>query len=318
MKYILFAAAVSLFGMTSAPTDKIEFEAPESYPEGVVYNASTNSYYVSSARFGTIGKVSPDGKYSEFYKDNSLKSTYGLKVSADGKRLFACVSDANYSKFKSADTYRKMARLVSIDVKTGKKLSDVDLSKLFNGKHFANDLTLDDKGNAYITDSFSNVIYKVTADGKASLFCQSDMFKTNGVGLNGIAWHPGNFLLVSSSGKGCVFKVDANNPSNVQKVKLDQFFINADGLLLTDKNTLVLVQNGSVNKVYELASADNWASAKAKRATTLEQRLSYPSTATANKAEVWVVEAKFNELNDSTSVPSKKFSMQKADFKPMP
>ncbi|RZJ73237.1 gluconolaconase [Flavobacterium sp.] len=318
MKYLLFAAAVSLFGMSSAPTDKIEFEAPESYPEGVVFNASTNSYYVSSARFGTIGKVSSDGKYTEFYKDNSLKSTYGLKISSDGKRLFACVSDANYSKFQSPDTFRKMARLISIDLKSGKKLSDVDLSKLFNGKHFANDLTLDDKGNAYVTDSFSNVIYKVTPDGKASLFSQSELFKTNGVGLNGIAWNQGNFLLVANSGKGCVFKVDVNNPANVQKVKLDQFFINADGLLLTDKNTLVLVQNGSVNKIHELVSTDNWVSAKVKRATTLEQRFTYPSTATSNKNDIWVVEAKFNELNDSTMVASKKFCIQKANFKPVP
>ncbi|MBD3581709.1 SMP-30/gluconolactonase/LRE family protein [Flavobacterium selenitireducens] len=318
MKYLLFAALVSLFGMTSAPNDTIEFEAPESYPEGVAYHASNNSYYVSSARFGTIGKVSPDGKYSELLKDNALKSSYGLKISADGKRLYACVSDANYSKFKSPDTYRKMARLIAIDLKTGKKVSDVDLSKLFDGKHFANDLALDNKGNAYITDSFSNVIYKVTPDGKASLFSKSEKFKTNGVGLNGIVWNAGNFLLVASSGKGCVFKVDVANPANVQMVKTDQFFINADGLLLTDKNTLVLVQNGSVNKIHELGTSDNWASAKVKRATTLEQRFKYPSTATANKNDVWVVEAKFDELNDSTTVPSKKFSIQKAKFQAVP
>lgn len=317
MKNLGYIVCLGLVAATSAPESKVEFSARESYPEGVAYSAKDNVYFVSSARFGTIGKVGADGKYAAFYEDPSLKSSYGLKLSADGKILYACISDANYSKRASPDTFRKMARLVTIDAKSGKKLSDIDLSKLFAGKHFANDVTLDNKGNAYITDSFSNVIYKVDANGKASLFAKSDLFKTEGVGLNGIAWHSGGFLLVDSSGKGSLFKIDIANPANVQKVRVDQFFLGADGLLLSDKNTLTLVQNGGVNKIHELQSSDNWASAKVK-ANSGEQRFTYPSTATAKDKEVWVMNAKFNELNDSTNVPSEKFAIQKVNFVPVP
>jgi hypothetical protein len=38
------------------------------------------------------------------------------------------------------------------------------------------------------TGSFSPVIYKVDANGKASVFIQSDFFKCHSVALNGIAW----------------------------------------------------------------------------------------------------------------------------------
>lgn len=315
---MISAIAIITAAMAIAPLQKIEFEAPESYPEGVAYCPKNNTYYVSSARLGTIGAVSPEGNYKAFYQSPELKSSYGLKIHPDHKRVFACIGDANYSKFTSPDTKKKMARLIAIDIKSGKKVLDVDLSGLVPGNHFANDLTFDKKGNAYITDSFANVIYKVALDGKASVFAKSALFKTEGVGLNGIAWNPGNFLLVASSGTGSIYKVDLGNPANVQRVELPQFIMNVDGLLLTTPNVLTVVQNGGSNRVYELESNDNWKSARIKSATGLEDRFAFPSTATANGKDIWVMNAKFNELNDSTAVPSKKFVIQKADFKMIP
>lgn len=316
MKYLLSLSLLAL--LAKEPTQRIEFEAPDSYPEGVVFDAAANVYYVSSARTATIGKVAGPGSYAPLFTDNSLKSSYGLKLHPDGKRLFACISDANYSKFTSPDTRKKLARLIGIDTKTGKKVSDVDLSKLLPGPHFANDLAFDDKGNAYVTDSFANAIYKISPDGKASVFSNSPLFKTEGVGLNGIVWHPSGYLLVDSSGTGAIYKVGGKDGTNVRKVAIDQFFMNADGLLLLADGALVLVQNGGVNKIYKLESKDNWASARIKEVTLAEDRFTYPSTATSNKGTVWVMNAKFNELMDSTAVPSKKFAIQKAVFKPVP
>jgi hypothetical protein len=310
--------SILAFMVLAIDNRKIEFEAPEAYPEGVAFYPKNNCYYVSSARLGTIGKVTADGKYAPFYQSQDLKSSYGLKVHPDQKRLFACIADANYSKFSTPETHKKMARLIGLDLATGKKVVDVDLAELVPGFHFANDLAFDKSGNAYVTDSFANVIYKVTAGGVASVFAKSDKFKTEGVGLNGIVWHPDNFLLVASSGTGAVFKVPVNNPSDVTRVKLPQFFMNADGLVLNDPKTLVLVQNGGSNRIFKLQSNDNWASATVQSATKFEDRFAFPSTATANKDEIWVMNAKFNELNDSTAVPSKKFTIQKAEFVMMP
>ncbi|MEL1243948.1 gluconolaconase [Flavobacterium sp. DGU11] len=299
------------------PTARIEFEAPGAYPEGIAYDKASNVFYVSSARLGTIGKVDRSGKYTALYTDAALKSTYGLKVHPDGKRLFACVGDANYSIYSTPDTKKKMARLISIDLKTGKKLADTDLSKLVPGEHFPNDLTFDDKGNAYITDSFAHAIYKVDASGKASVFSKSDLFKTAGVGLNGIVWHPGGFLLATGNGQGCLFKVDINNPGNVTKVKIDQFFPGADGMLLNDANTLTLVQNGGVDKIFRIKSTDNWVTAKPAEATLAGDRFKYPSTAAIAGNETWIMNANFSELGEGNNVPSKKFDIQMAVFRPV-
>lgn len=300
------------------PTARIDFNAPEAYPEGIEYDSNSDVYFVSSARLGSIGKVTPAGVYSTLINDPAFKSSYGLKVHPDGKRLFACIGDANYSKFTSPDTRKKMARLIGIDIATGKKTDDIDLAGLVPGEHFANDLAFDSQQNAYVTDSFSNVIYKVTPSGKASVFADSPLFKTKGIGLNGIVYHPSGYLLTVSSGTGALYKIDLNNPKNVVKVSTEQFFINGDGLLLTDNKKLVVVQNGGSDKIYELTSEDNWSSAKLSASTLAADRFTYPSTATRAKDKVWVMNAKFSELTDSTSVPSKKFAIQHARLMPLP
>ncbi|MCY0977318.1 gluconolaconase [Chryseobacterium wangxinyae] len=315
---LCFLMAGCASAIPDQPTARIEFLAPETYPEGIAYDSISNNYFVSSARLGSVGKVNPAGIYTSVLSDPSLKSTYGVKVHPDGKRLFVCVGDANYSKYTSPETRKKMARLIGISLTTNKITDDIDLSKLVEGKHFANDLTFDIEQNAYVTDSFSNVIYKVSPKGVASVFADSPLFKTEGIGLNGIVYHPSGYLLTVSSGTGAIYKIDLKNPKNVTKVATEQFFINGDGLLLSGNQKLVVVQNGGSDKIYELTSEDNWSSAKLSASTLVADRFTYPATATMAKDKIWIMNAKFSELTDSTSVPSAKFAIQHARLMPLP
>ena len=315
----LFAGMIVTIGCISIePTTRIEFSAPDSYPEGIAYDSIQHTYYVSSARTGTIGKVSPQGAYQPLHVDSTVKSTYGMKIHPDGKRLFVCVSDANYSRYTSPDTRKKMARLISIDLATGKRLSDIDLSDLIPGEHFANDLTFDNDGNAYITDSYAHAVYRVSPDGRASVFSKSPLFVTEGIGLNGIVFHPDGYLIADNSNTGQLYKIDIKDPTNVQKIKTEQYFLGADGLVLDDPNHLTVVVNGGNDKIYKLETDDNWQSAVMTGTTLIADRFTYPATATRHMNEIWVMNAKFNELVDSNAVPSKTFAIQKAVFKPLP
>ncbi|MFP9100866.1 gluconolaconase [Flavobacterium sp. RHBU_24] len=314
-KYILLL--ISLASFSQEPTKRINFEAPGAYPEGVAFDKANNVFYVSSARLGTVGKVTKDGKYSVLYEDKSLKSTYGVKLHPDGKKLFVCAGDANYSIYSTPDTKKNEARLLTIDVKSGKKLADIDLSQLVPGEHFPNDIAFDTKGNAYITDSYAYVVYKVDASGKATVFSKSELLKCAGVGPNGIVFHPSGYLLVANNGTGALVKIDMANPANAVKVKIDQFFPGADGLLLNDNNTLTLVQNGGVNKIFKIRTTDNWATAKVTESTATEDRFAYPSTAAMADTDTWIMNANFSELAEGNNVPSKKFSIQLAAFKPV-
>jgi hypothetical protein len=316
---IIIITTIILVGCIAIkPTDRIAFEAPDAYPEGIAYDDATQTYFVSSARTGAIGKVSRVGAYTVLHADSGLKSTYGVKIHPDGKRLFVCAGDANYSKFTAPDTRNKMARLISIDLASGKKLMDADLSGLLPGKHFPNDMAFDAEGNCYVTDSYAHAIYKVTDAGKASVWAKDKKFVTEGIGLNGIVYHPAGFILVDNSNTGSFYKIDIKNPSIVNKVAINQYFLGADGLLLIDSTHLAVVVNGGNDKIYKLTSKDNWNSAEMAGTTLIADRFTYPSTATKSDNEVWVMNAKFNELVDSNGVPSKSFAIQRAVFKPIP
>ncbi|HEX8268519.1 MAG TPA: gluconolaconase [Flavobacterium sp.] len=318
MKKILLLCFACAGCIRIEPTQRITFDAPAVYPEGIAYNPAQDMFYVSSATKGTVGRVTAQGLYSSLYSDNTLKSTYGMKMHPDGQHLFVCVGDANYSLLSTPETKYKMARLISIDVTTGKKLTDVDLAGLYPGKHFPNDIAFDQSANLYMTDSYSNVIYKIAPDGRAAVFADSPMFKTQGIGLNGIVVHPDGYLLTVSSATGNLYKVNINNPTDVRKVALEQFFLNGDGLLLNDNNNLTLLQNGGTDKIFNLTTEDNWQSAKMTKSTLVADRFTYPATATMAKNDIWVMNARFHDLEDSTSIPSKKFAIQKVVFKPLP
>ncbi len=194
---------------------------------------------------------------------------------------------------------------------------DVDLAKLAPGNHFANDLTLDNEGNIYVTDSFSPVIYKINATGQATVFAKSELFKSEDVGLNGIIYHPQGFLLAAHNTNGSLLKIDVRDPQKISTVKISNLFPGADGLLWASADNLVLVQNKGVNKIFQIASTDNWMTAEVKAATASEDRFQYPTTATMQDARIWVLNSKLNENTDSSMTPSKEFSLQLVKFQPV-
>ena len=207
-----------------------------------------------------------------------------------------------------------MIKLVGINLKTGKAVAQIDLSNLYNGNHFANDITIDKNGNKYITDSYSPVIYKVDAKNKATVFAQNDLFKSNDVGLNGIARHE-DYLLTVNNSTGALLKVDLNNPNSVTVVKTNMFFIGGDGLLFDNENNLYVVQNKSVNKAWKLTSSDNWQTANVIASTAGTDRFQNPSTSTFYNGELYLMNSKLNELSDPTAKPSAEFSLQLAVFR---
>lgn len=321
MKKLFYYMIVMLLAITAntyGQTPKINFELKGLYPEGTVYNPKNDLFYVSSVIDGRVGTVDRKGNYKVLYADKSLKSTYGMKIDIKANRLWVCVSDANYSNFSEPATFKKMARVIALDLASGKKVADIDLAPLYPGNHFINDLTLDPAGNIYVTDSFSPVIYKIDLAGKPSILTQNDAFKGEDIALNGIVYHTGGFLLVDVGNSGAVYKVDLKNPASVTRVKMTQLFPGADGLLLNADGTLTLVQNKSVDKIFQLTSTDNWQSAKVKAATSGEDRFQQPSTVTMANGQTYVLNSKLNELADPTKRPSKAFSLQVAEFRPVP
>lgn len=271
---------------------------PALYPETIEHDGTDDTFLLSSLRDGAIYRVDRSGNAALLVNDPRLCSVLGIALDAERQRLWAVNSDLGASLKPSAEGPRRLAGVGIYDPKTGKPLSYVDLGALADGPHLMNGIALDGSGNAYITDSFSPVIYKVTAEGRASIFLRDERFAGKAINLNGVVVHPDGYLLVIKKSDGALFKVPLDRPNAVRQVAIAERFEGGDGLTLVGKNDLVVIANRTPartsNAAFSLSSEDGWSTAKVNAVQPLGDV--YPTTAVLRGGMLYVVHSKLDEL----------------------
>jgi sugar lactone lactonase YvrE len=298
-----------------AGPDVVTFTQANLYPEGIEYDTNHARFLVSSQTTGTISQVLEDGRIAPFATDASLVSSIGLQIDAPRNRLLVAVSDPGYNTAKTtAATKGKLAGLASFNG-LGQRLTYIDLAALSSEpNHFANDIAVDFNGNAYVTDSFAPIIYKVSPEGVASIFLQDARLgaPAGKFGLNGIEFHPDGYLLVAKSDDGSLFKVPIADPKSFSKVATTQNLEGIDGIQLQDVTTLYAVTNAQA-RVYKLTTANAWADVTA--SGTFSTPPQYPTTLTHRTSEeTYVLYSNLNALQAGQTPPVADFSLAKLEF----
>lgn len=252
------------------------------HPEGVGWDPSRGAFLVGSLRYGSVSVVEPDGRAWPLVHDDRLIATGGLRADVARNRLLVTFDDVYagpgglLSEGSTEQTAGRHAGLGIFRLDDGKPVHLVDLGRL-PGLHLANDLAIDDTGTAYVTDSFSPSIFRVTPDGEASVFVQDDAFDapiTDGlpeVGLNGIVHHPDGYLLTVRYDTGTLLRVPLEGSPEPVEVELDRPPVGADGIALRADGDLVVATNTirstGIDGVFLLRSKDGWRSAETVRST---------------------------------------------------
>jgi sugar lactone lactonase YvrE len=288
----------------SPPPDTIRVQEPGLYPEGIEWDGARGRFLLSSLSRGTVTAVSDDGSHSTLVDDSAGLSSVGLQVSGD--RLLVATSDVR-AAFDS--TAQGRALLGIYDLASGRRLRLVDLGALFpSGRHFANDVAVDADGNAYITDSLSPVIYRVTPDGQASIFVQDTALGGHGFGLNGIDFDPAGFLLVAMDAERALLRIPLADPGSLTRVRLDEPFA-ADGMVLRPDGHLVAVAatfpagGGRHEELLEVASDDGWSSAHIVARAPLDAGVS-PTTVAVRDGDACVIQAHLSGMSAEQPVPA--------------
>jgi len=306
---ILSLAAPALADTASHPT-QITFTGNQLYPETASWSEKEKVFFVSSVRHGAVGKVTLDGKYTPFIADETLVSSVGVLADDAHNTLWVINADSGVGDRTNPATAGKLSGLAAYDESTGARRAYYDLGRLSPGAHFANDVVLDDAGNAYVSDSFAPVIFRISVDGKASIFAQNPLFgEGNGFNLNGIAWHKDGYLIVGRYNSGELFRVNVADPTKVDKIELSEPLKGADGFHLVDPQRLVIVQNFGVDRTVELVSTDGWKSAKVVR--QLKSVASMPSSATQVGDDIYVLNSRIDTLFDPKAAKVSEFVLQK-------
>lgn len=226
------------------------------HPEGVTYDPVRHRFLVGSVTHGTVSRVASDGKAHTLVDDQWLITTMGLAVDPHRGRVLVTNADLGRADRSKPETTRAFAGLGVYDLRTGKPIHRVTLAT--GPGHFANDVALAPDGTAYVTDSISGTVYRVTPDGKATTLVQHpDLAQptTGGWGLNGIV-HLGDKLVAALSGARKLAVIPLGDPHHVTTISAP---IGApDGLLALDRNRILLVDNTAANRVVEVHTKDRW------------------------------------------------------------
>ncbi|KAG6396720.1 hypothetical protein SASPL_142876 [Salvia splendens] len=268
----------------------INFRWPNLYPESFAWDPKSDHFVVGSLRHRQIISVSDAGIASSLLSDDSLPhDSFFAGISLDPRhhRLLAVVRRVS----------PPFSALASYDLRTSRQLFLAPLDDLLPSAVAANDVAADYSGNAYVTDSASNVIFKVTEQGEASILSTSKLFKPDAVdgsrdcGLNGVVYSTKGYLLVTQSNTGKLFKVFTDDGS-ARRVILNKHLRAPDGIAVRRDGVVLVV---SKHKLYFIKSDDSWSQGAVFDETALEEEKHASAVAVGADSRVYVLYGNVDE-----------------------
>lgn len=274
----------------SGVPDCIQAERGGFIPEGVEFDNANRRFLTGSLAEGSIYEIGFDGSLTTIAADPELVSSVGIEVDEPRDRILVANSDRGVFDGST----QGHAKLGVFSLTTGERIAMVDLGAIAGGAdvaHFANDVAVAADGTIYVTDTQTNVVYRVDgSDYTPSVFYR--FAPMAGLGLNGIVHHPDGYLIVvANGGAGMLYKIPVANPDAASQIRLSEPATGADGLDWAADGTLASISN-STSSVTKYRSTDGWASATVAGVASF---VGQATTGTAVDDDIYVVQPHFND-----------------------
>lgn len=316
---ILVGSAMGASAVKNMNPETIKITNVAQNPEGIEYDKRDHSFLLSSLNAAPIIKVNVDGSIKPFTSGEKFPlSTAGLQIDYKHNRLLVAGFNGIELMDNKPET-KGVAHLRIYNLDTGVLEKDINLSALApteSTAYFANDVAVDSDGNAYISDWYAGVIYKVSTDGIPSLFWSN---KTTVTGApNGLDYHPDGYLLVSLlnvDDKGLyenygLVKIPVADASAAKLVDMPASgFTGFDGMVINEQGHVVGVTNNGKesggNTLIELSSKNHWAAAEIVNTKAITKSTTVAITPENNQ---YVINQDFSD-NDA-----KNWTIERVDF----
>lgn len=160
----LFSVIIA-FALTQPSQPAFTIADPELIPEGIAYDPRTKTFFVGSTWKRKIVAVDAAGKARDFTKEgqDGAYGFVGLRVDAARRTLWAISSNAGGTMpARGLDkSCLGCSTVTRYDIGSGKLLKKYLLSNT-DAPHFLNDIAIAPSGDAYITDTMTGAVYRIT------------------------------------------------------------------------------------------------------------------------------------------------------------
>jgi streptogramin lyase len=280
--------ALGTAGAASAETAPVGVP-DKSFPESVT-STSDGTLYVGSFNQGGVTKIA-GGRAEQLVKPGAGDSRSTLGVLADEKSgtLYVCSNDiSGFGVAGPSET--KGAWLKTFDLKSGAPKGSFALS---DPKSLCNDIVVGADGTAYVSDSFTPIVYSLKPGGTALATFATDPQLApakDGVGLDGIAIGADGNLYVTTFIPAKLFKIEMKDgkAGAVTELKPSRPLDHADALRAHGSSLLLIEGNGKLDKVTvkgDQAEID-----------TIKDGLAEPVSVTAVGGTGWIAEGKLSYI----------------------
>ena len=279
--------ATMIAATTSSSDPLVDLDAIELgegfFPEGITADAKNNLYVGSLNGFGIVRVSVETGQMETLVhgETEGLASVLGLSAHDDANLLLACSADPTGHRGEAVTS-----ALFAFNLVTGEARGRYDLPD----GGLCNDLTRDDDGTVYVTDSFNPRIL-VLRPGESALkpWIVSKRFEGEGFNLNGIAIINGG-VDVTKYNTGELFRIPIRldgSAGDIITVPLPRPLEAPDGLTVRSSSELLVVEG--TGRLTSVRLKDGQAVL-----TTLRDGLDVPTTVAISDGVAWVVEGQLD------------------------
>jgi sugar lactone lactonase YvrE len=241
--FLSLVSVINLSAQGSELTKIWETDSTLKVPESVLYYAPEKVLYVSCIDGksdekdlkGSIAKISPDGKILNPAWAVNLSAPKGMGI-YNGSLYVADLSD-----------------VVVIELKTGTVMKRIPIE----GAIFLNDITIDAKGNVYVSDSRAGKVHRIS-NGVVSGWMEKKP------GVNGLlAVENGLYMAV----KDTLYRADTNKKLTVITTGMDE---SSDGIVMNKNEIIVSCWNGVIYSVKMDGTKTELLDTRAQRSNTAD------------------------------------------------
>ena len=213
---LLALAVFSISSRAQKLTFKWQTDTLMRCPESVLFDSKNNVLYIANINGKSDGKDG-NGFISQLTTEGKIKKLEWV-TGLDAPKGMGLVKNSLYV----AD----LTRVVVIDITTGKITQSIEIE----GAQFLNDVTTDEQGNVYVSDSSTGKLHKIS-NGKAEVFLEGkDFTRPNGL----LALKDG--LYIVDFGTGSFYKLTWDK----QLTKVGDVVQGADGIVMVDQDTFIV------------------------------------------------------------------------------